>query len=482
MGRVLIIDDDEMMCKAMSTLIKREGHDACYSATLQSGLEIAATEAFDIVFLDVLMPDGNGLELVSKIRETSSTPEVIIMTAAGDPDSAEIAIKSGAWDYLEKKSSLKEMMLPLSRAFQYRQQKLSRRTPIALKREKIIGKSPKIKACLDLLAQAAASDTNVLLCGETGTGKELFARAIHNNSIRNGNHSLEPKNSGNVAQECRNFVVVDCTALPETLVESVLFGHVKGAFTGADKDQEGLIKQADGGTLFLDEIGELPLNIQKAFLRVLQERRYRPVGGKKEIESNFRLIAATNRNLDHMVEEGIFRKDLLFRLRSLSVELPLLRERPEDIDDLARFHVKRLCDRYGIETKGFSADFFEALKSYDWPGNVRELVNTLDGALAVAGDDPILFSKHLPIHIRIDLARASVSKKDASHATLSYDPKMNGTFPKLRDFRNSLEKKYLQDLISHVKRDIHLACQLSGLSRSRLYELLSVHNVSISNH
>ncbi len=472
MGNVLIIDDDEMMCKAMSALIKQMGHDVTYALNLNDGLGQALAKAFDVVFLDVRMPDGNGLDLLPKIKGTSSGPEVIIITASGDPDGAELAIRSGAWDYIEKTSSIKEMLLPLTRALQYQRDKLSRMPPVALKRERIIGSSPKMKACFDQMAQAAVGDANVLITGETGTGKELFALAIHDNSPRAD----------------RDFVVVDCAALPKTLVESVLFGHEKGVFTGADSAQEGLIKQADGGVLFLDEVGELPMVTQRAFLRVLHERHFRPIGAKKEIESNFRLIAATNRDLDQMMESGAFRKDLLYRLRSLTIELPPLRERPEDIKGLARYHVTRLCDRYGTETKGFSPEFFDVLESYYWPGNVRELVNTLDAALAKAGGDPVLFSKHLPIQIRVRKTRASISRDESGTGPLkggadpacvkeSADPA--GALPTLRDFRKTLEKQYLQDLILLTGHDIKKVCRISGLSRSRLYELLAKYTISL---
>lgn len=479
MGKVLVIDDDEKMCKAIFVLINRLGHDADVAFTLDDGLEKALTEEFDVVFLNVLMPDGNGLDLLPKIKATHSIPEVIIITASGDPDSAEIAIRNGAWAYIEKASSLKEMMLPLTRAFQYRQEKQSQTQLVALKRERIIGSSPNMKICFDLLAQAAVSNANVLLTGATGTGKELFARAIHFNSPRTNKNIISHAILDKASRTERNFVVVDCTALPGTLVESVLFGHEKGAFTGADKSKEGLIKQADGGTLFLDEIGELPLVIQKAFLRVLQEHRFRPVGGKEEKESNFRLIAATNRSLDQMVEEGAFRKDLLFRLRSLSIDLPPLRERREDIKDLTRFHMARLCDRYDIETKGISPDFFDTLISYDWPGNVRELVNTLDGSLAAAGNDPTLFSQHLPMHLRIRMARDSVRKKDRDPYSAKGNAKSDESLPTLRALRQTTEIKYLQDVILHTGGDVKKACHVSGLSRSRLYELLAKHNIAM---
>ena len=305
--------------------------------------------------LDVRLPDGSGLEALPKIREVSYSPEVIIITGMGDPDGAELAINCGAWDYIEKPASIKQMTLPLMRTLEFREGKKAKRIPVLLKRENIIGNCPRMMEALEQLAQAASIDANVLITGETGTGKELFARAIHENSNRA---------SG-------GFVMVDCTALPESLLESILFGHEKGAFTGADKSKDGLIKHADGGTLFLDEIGELPLSTQKAFLRVIQERRFRSIGGKEERRSDFRLIAATNRNLDQMVQKDLFRSDLLFRLRSFIIEVPPLRERVEDIKDLVTYYTNNFCSIYDIETKGFSPDFFDAMAKYNWPGNVR---------------------------------------------------------------------------------------------------------------
>jgi len=480
MSKILIIDDDEMICKAISLLLKQIGHEPAYACTLKAGLDRARSESFDVAYLDVHMPDGNGLEIIPKIKETESNPEVIIITAAGDPDSAELAIKSGAWDYIEKAASLKEMMLPLNRVLQYRQEKTKKIYPISLKRDSIIGNSPQIRTCLDFVAQAAVSGANVLIFGETGTGKELFAWAIHANQslLRKSLPIDEKKLMKNTTT--RNFVVVDCAALTKTLVESVLFGHEKGAFTGADAAREGLVKQADGGTLFLDEIGELPLSMQKSFLRVLQERRFRPLGAKNEVESKFRLIAATNKDLDQMVKKGLFREDLLFRIKTLNIELPPLRERVEDIKEITRFHVSRFCDIYDIETKGFSPEFFEALSSYDWPGNVRELVNTIDSALANAGDDPTLFVKHLPTNFRVQRARASVTRAKSI-------PKMTGKkddsekpIPKLRVYRQSMERKYLIDILAHTGGDTSKACQISGLSRSRFYELLSKFDLSTS--
>ncbi|MDD5167173.1 MAG: sigma-54 dependent transcriptional regulator, partial [Syntrophales bacterium] len=284
MANILIIDDDQMLCNAMSMKFKMMEHRVSCALTLEDGVREANRNSFDVVYLDVRLPDGNGLDALSIIRKMDDPPEVIIMTGSGDPDGAELAIKNGAWDYIEKPSSINNMILPLVRALQYRDVKLATKPSMKLNRDGIIGNSIPMRACLDQVAEASGSNANVLLSGETGTGKELFAWAIHNNSSRSQ----------------RNFVVVDCAALSETLVESMLFGHEKGAYTGADKTKEGLIKQADGGTLFLDEVGELPFSIQKSLLRVLQEHRFRPLGSNHEIGSDFRLVAATNRNLDEM--------------------------------------------------------------------------------------------------------------------------------------------------------------------------------------
>jgi len=467
MAKILIIDDEEMMCATLSTLVERKKHVATSAMTLREGIDLAARDDFDVVFLDVKMPDGNGLDALPVIEASPSNPEVIIMTGFGDPNGAELAIKCGAWDYIEKGFSIKEITLSLKRALQYRKEKQEaqhKRKPVQLKRENIIGNSPALNKCLDLVAQAAESDVNIFITGETGTGKELFARAIYENSLR--------------SQE--DFVVVDCTSLPETLVESLLFGHEKGSFTGADRAQNGLVRQAHKGTLFLDEIGELPMSLQKSFLRVLQEHRFRPVGANKEVESNFRLIAATNRDLDAMVETGDFRNDLLFRLRTFIIELPPLRERREDIKELTRYHIDKFCNQYGLPAKGFSPEFLETLISYPWPGNVRELVNTLERSLTTARFDQTLYPKHLPNHVRVHVRRAEM-EADSKTATVD-NHEIIRSLPKLQDFRDTIyaqaEKEYLLELMEVTQENIPEACRISGLSQSRLYALLKKNAVS----
>lgn len=464
MARVLIIDDDDLFSDLLSSMVIKEGHDVVCASTLTQGMKFASSGSFDIVFLDVKLPDGNGLERLPAIRDISSTPEVIIITGAGTTDGAEQATMCGAWDYIQKPSTISNKMLSLRRALQYREEKLKRKPPAALKLNSLIGKSSPMKSCYELIAEAANSEVNVLVTGETGTGKELFARAIHENSRRS----------------TKTFVVVDCAALQQNLAESTLFGYEKGAFTGAEQNRDGLIKHAHGGTLFLDEIGELPLSIQKNFLRVLQERSFRPLGSTKEIESDFRLIAATNRHLDNMVQTGQFRDDLLFRLRSLMIEIPPLREHPEDIEAISLYHTERICKRSKIGVKRLSSDFIDALFSYKWPGNVRELVNALERAIAASFSSPTLFRKHLPRTIRVKLAQAVIGNNIEGNNDL-IDLPLAG-IPSLKDFREStyanIEKQYLHELMLKTRGDTKKACQISGVGRTRLYNLLKKHKIS----
>lgn len=488
MATILIIDDDQHICEVLEAFIRREGHRSLSRQTLTDGLLQLEQAAFDLVFLDVGLPDGSGLELVRRIRSTPGEPEVVIITGAGDADGAEMAIKNGAWDYLQKPFNLKEITLTLKRALQYRENlKASSVKEPPFDSQGIIGSSPIIHDCLTTLAHAARNNASVLITGETGTGKELFARAVHNNSDRKEN----------------KFMVVDCAALPETLKESALFGHEKGSFTGADKASEGLVKQADGGTLFLDEVGEMDLPLQKIFLRVLQEKSFRPVGSRTELKSDFRLVAATNRNLDKMVAEGTFRSDLLYRLRTVAIELPPLRMHPEDIQEIILYHTGAICRSFGIEPKGFSPDFFQMLCAYSWPGNIRELVNTLEGAISKAGQEPILFPMHLPDSIRVHVARANLKGGSQSSPTTAYQvtkspegatavspvlvpeitaapsfPSRPEAMPSREEVLTEADQAYLRHLMRVTQGNIKESCHISGLGRTRLYTLMKKYNIS----
>jgi two-component system, NtrC family, response regulator len=466
MPDILIIDDDQDVSEMLNEMVTRMGHRSEVSSTVKDGRQKLLSHDYDVIFLDVRLPDGNGLDVLPLMKEMSSTPEVIIMTGHGDSDSAELAMKSGVWDFIQKPCSLSSMRLVLTRALQYREKKgLATKPPVLLKLDKIVGGSLQLRSCFDLVAQAAQSDINVLITGETGTGKELFARAIHDNSQRAG----------------RDFVVVDCAAMPENLVESMLFGHERGAFTGADHAREGLIKMAHNGTLFLDEIGELPSVIQKSFLRVLQEHRFRPIGSSREEHSDFRLIAATNRKLDKMVANGQFRTDLLFRFQALTIELPPLRERKEDIKELTVHYLRKFCEGYGVAMKGVTPEFFEALTAYGWPGNVRELVNVLDTAVCSALHEPTLYPKHLPTYMRVKLAHASLKEAEGLDVTDVQAAKKIGVSTTLSAFREDIiyeaEKQYLSELLDRTQNDIQKVCRISGLSRSRLYALLKKYDL-----
>jgi len=475
MARILVIDDDPQIRDVCRLVIEAMGHEVAAAPTLAKGLDAVAKGAYDVVYLDVDLPDGNGLEAIPAITDRPMAPEVIIFTGAGYRNGAELAIKNGAWDYIEKPAAEDAMTLPLIRALQYREEKFAHRAPaVALKRDAIIGQSPNIAKCLDLIAQAANSLANTLITGETGVGKELFARAIHDNS---------PRKDG-------PFVVVDCSILTETLIESVLFGHVKGAFTGAEKSQEGLIKQADKGTLFLDEVGELPFSMQKAFLRVLQERRFRPVGAKDETSSDFRLVAATNKNLAAMVEEGAFRSDLLFRLHTMHISIPSLKDRGEDVRELAVYYLNGFCKRYGIPYKGFSPEFLDILEGYDWPGNVRELVNAMENIIVRAQLEPTLYPKHLPHEIRIGgmngRGKASALKPSEEAAAiirqqLESAPAPHedaaGPLPPFEDYKKKMERDYFIKIMADAGQDVSKACELAGLGKQSLYRYLRIHAV-----
>ncbi len=476
MANILIIDDDENFCSLLQRALKLENNEILCAYTLAAGLTSALSGYPDVVFLDVRLPDGSGLEKIQEIRSSPSRPEVIILTGAGMPDGAELAIDCGAWDYIEKPAPVSTVRLHLLRALQYRGERLKGKTAALPQLAGIIGSSPRMKDIYESVAEAAATDINVLITGETGTGKELFAKALHENGRRAG----------------RNFVVVDCAALHGNLIESTLFGYQKGAFTGADENREGLIKQADGGTLFLDEIGELPLSLQRSFLRVLQERRFRPLGNVQEVESNFRLIAATNRNLETMAQAGQFREDLLFRICSFTIALPPLRERLEDIGEIARYYTAKICKRMGLEVKELSPDILDALRSYNWPGNVRELINALERAIAAALSVATLFRKHLPRAIRVQLANSATGNHAANDRVAKISPPRDEApqipffpeLPKLKELRRStyeeVEKKYLQELLKVTEGDLELACRISDLSRTRFYELLRKHKLPLA--
>lgn len=478
-GNILVVDDDPEVRGTMESLLGRMLLHCETAGTLADGLRAMRERDFDVVFLDVRLPDGNGLDALPEIKSIPGSPEVIILTGQGDPDGAELAIQGGVWDYLVKPTPIKQTMLSVQRALKYREEKRAEAPVIALNLENVVGHGPGMHTVFDQMAQAARSASSTLITGETGTGKELTARTIHENG---------PRRDG-------RFVVVDCASLTETLVESTLFGHRKGAFTGADKDRTGLVKMADGGTLFLDEVGEMPLSLQKSFLRVLQEKRFRPVESTQEEKSDFRLIAATNKDLESMVRDSDFREDLLFRLKTITIELPPLRSRAEDIRPLAIHHINKLCEDYKLPVKGFGSDFFDVLGAYGWTGNVRELFNVLERAFVASGQEKTLYAMHLPQDVRIKVAKATLEggKDDqpasgapgmppaggpAQDAASWLEAQFDGEVPSLKDFKSRMEKHYLEYLLQRYDGELSTILEISGLSRSHYYALLKKMGIS----
>ncbi|MCB2188375.1 MAG: sigma-54 dependent transcriptional regulator [Deltaproteobacteria bacterium] len=480
MPRILIIDEDPDWCGLLCHMVRRKGYQALAAANLAEGLALNHQQAVDLVCLGLCLPDGSGLDALSVLQKREPSPEVIIVTGSENREAAGIAVERGAWDYIAKSCSLQQILGSITRALQYRQEMRDVRPPVLLNRERIVGRSPALKPVLELTAQAAASDAPVLITGETGTGKEVFARTIHANSAR----------------QKGNFVVLDCTVVPANLAESLFFGHERGSFTGASTRQVGLFQQADGGTLFLDEVGELPARLQKTFLRVLQEGSFRPVGGKNELRSDFRLVSATNRDLPQMVSASRFRMDLFFRLRSLHLHLPPLRQRRLDLTELVLDYLAQRSPSPDRTGKGFSPEFLEALRAYPWPGNIRELHQALEQALAVAGDAPTLHAKHLPSYIRINLAQSvrGQSHRPALPVPLAADipaaspslPPAPPPLPRLQTLREAaiekLEQEYLLELMEATGGRIEAACKISGLSRSRIYTLLRKYKIAKHYH
>ena len=475
---VLLIDNDSKASASLQKCAAEMPVQIFHTTTLAEGIKTNREKNCDIILLRDILPDGTATQAVQSLKSEGHPPEIIIYTTEGDSGQLEFALKNGVWDYVI--DPLPEMLLPdlLKRAIRFRNSKITDPSPDPAVRNDfsthgIIGSSPVINNCLNLATKISQSDTNVLLVGESGTGKELFARAIHNFSGRSK----------------RELVIVDCAALPSTLVESILFGHAKGSFTGADKAKRGLVKRADGGTLFLDEIGEMPLTIQKKLLRVIQERKCRPVGSNIEIKSDFRLIAATNKDIPAMVEDGSFREDLYFRLKTFQIELPPLQTRTSDVTELAYYFRDAFCKSNKLKKKRFSPDFLSMLAQYEWPGNVRELLHAIERSITAAHDSTILYANHLPTSMRIAVIKKKLRKAKRQESTPGTEPQRYESvrydiknMPLLQDVRNRAvkteEKQYLEYLIAHVGNNINKCCAIAGLSRSRFYDLLKIHKIS----
>jgi DNA-binding NtrC family response regulator len=386
-NRILVVDDETSVTSALEVVLGERGYDVKTAKDATDARELLAGTPFDLVFTDLRLPDASGIELIDRIKADSPDTEVILMTAHGSLDVTIEAIKKGAYYYLEKPFTPDQVIMLAERALEFREIRQENRhlkRTLAAENETfgIIGRSPKMRQIFETISATAQSDAPVLIEGESGTGKELIARAFHQQSDRRDGP----------------FIGINCAAIPENLIESELFGYKRGAFTGADRDKRGLIEAASGGTLHLDEIAEMPLHLQSKLLRVLQDRKLRRLGCEQETAVHFRLVCATNRDTSQAVREGALREDLYFRISTIKVKMPPLRERLDDLALLAERFLLRYSEKYGKRIRAISQPAFTLLTHYDWPGNVRELESVIERAVLFCQEDQLV-SENLPEHL-----------------------------------------------------------------------------------
>ena len=427
--RVLVVDNDAEQVDLLCAVLKREGYDVEGFTSGAAAVEALVSAEPAVVLTDLRMDGMDGLALLREVRERAPGARVILMTAFGSLETAIEAIRDGAFDYLTKPFKLDEATLAVQRAVEDRAvREENRRLRGEVERqfgwETLLGRSRAMQGALEVLRAAAASEAIVLLLGESGTGKELAARALHYAGAR----SRGP------------FVPVNCAAIPETLLEAELFGHEKGAFTGADRRRAGLLEESDGGTLFLDEVADMPLALQAKVLRVLQDKAVRPIGAREARQLDFRVIAATNADLGARVREGRFREDLYYRLAVIPVRLPSLRERPEDIPLLARHFLERAAGEAGKEVAGFDEAAMEWLLAHTWPGNVRELENTIARAVALARDPTLGLKEVRPL------------------------PGLESAVAPARPTLAALQADYVERVLSETRGDRQAAARILGVS------------------
>jgi two-component system response regulator PilR (NtrC family) len=382
-GNILVVDDEKSMREILEIFLKNEGYGVSIAENGEKAIEAIKKDIFDLIITDMKMPKVGGLELLKNVKQIAPDTVVVIITAFGTTDSAVEAMKLGAYDYIQKPFELDNIRLVVKNALE--KQKLQKDVSLLKQQlkppsmENIIGKSPSMQTLFSVISKTAESNASVLIIGESGTGKELVAKAIHSLSPRKDNH----------------IVAINCAAIPEGLLESELFGYMKGAFTGAASSKQGLFELANEGTLFLDEIGEMPMSLQAKLLRVIEGDAFRRVGGISDLNVDVRIISATNKNLQEMIEQKLFREDLYFRLNVLSVKIPPLRERRDDIPLL----VDNFLKKFAGDKKLFSKEAIELLKNYQWKGNVRELENIIERTVLLC-DSEVINVEHLPDEIR----------------------------------------------------------------------------------
>lgn len=445
MKNILIIDDEEKLRHLLARIIKSEGFDVFEAPDLKSGFKKLEINDIDVILCDVKLPDGNGVDFLQKIKSVFPLTEVILLTAFGKISDGVQAMKNGAFDYIVKGDDNDKIIPLLYKALekvqlQKKVKQLEKRISDKYSFDGIIGKSKGLEQIIDLAKKVSKTDSTVLLTGETGTGKEVFAQAIHENSNRAG----------------KSFVALNCSTFSKEILESELFGHKQGAFTGAMKDKKGFIEEANGGTLFLDEIGEMPLELQAKLLRVLETNEYIQIGDTTPRKSNFRLIAATNRDLKTESEEHRFRSDLYFRLNIFEIKIPPLRERVKDIVPLTNYFVEQFSSRGNKKTLSIDHDFMSKLETYHWPGNVRELRNVIERSVILVADD-ILTQDVLPYEIQHQM--------DHTSKTLS-------AFS-----MQSVEKLHIQKVLNYTKGNKAEAARLLEIGVATLYRKLDEYNI-----
>jgi DNA-binding NtrC family response regulator len=462
---VLVVDDDEAVRKACCRIAAEMGFAVLGADSVTAARAILKHQQIDMLLLDLKLPGGGGLPLLEQVKTLHPDTAVIVMTAFATVPSAVEAMRIGAGDYLTKPFALEELTAVLERAAQQHHIDVqSRLLRERLRTQKgmggLVGRSPEMEKLYRILSKVAYSTHPVLILGESGTGKELVARSIH----FNGPNAAKP------------FVTVDCGALVPTLIESELFGHVKGAFTGADRAKEGLLTSADGGTVFLDEIGELPLDLQAKLLRALQEKEVRPVGSTQTKPISARVLAATNRDLAAMVEHGRFRKDLYFRLNVVNLRIPPLRDRRDDIAALAMHFLERMHREDGVD-RSFSDATLRVMADYDWPGNVRELENAIERACALSSG-PVLHMGDLPTQLQ-DFRMQRGTEAAATEEEAGADRMMSG------DTGNrgivsiaELERKAILGTIRQLNGDKLMAAKLLGIGKTTLYRKLKEYGIT----
>ncbi len=444
-SRVLVVDDDRSMCELMQAALEKRGHEVEACTRGAEALELISNRDFGAVVTDLNLEKMSGLDICKYVTENRPEVPVLVVTAFGDMSSAIAAIRAGAYDFLNKPLEMEALHLAVDRAIQHRRlreevKRLTEEVGHARTAGELVGKSPAMRKVYELIGRVSDTDSSVLLTGESGTGKELVARALHSQSDRAN----------------RPFIAINCAAVPANLLESELFGHVRGAFTDAKTSRKGLFERAHGGTVLLDEIGEMPMAMQPTLLRVLQERRLRPVGGSAEISFDTRILAATNRDLESDVEEGRFREDLFYRLNVVEIHVPPLRTRGNDILQLAQHFVDVLSKRMGKPVEGITAEAAKKLLDYDWPGNVRELENAIERAVTLTRFDRITV-EDLPERIgAYQSTRINPIDVDAEQVLPLEE----------------LEKRYIERVLKVVGGNKTRAARLLGLDRRTLYRKL----------